>query len=58
MTTPEWPDPWIGKHVKIEFLNGHPPVEGRIQFLSDEFISVGEKRFKVSDIKSFHIGLR
>jgi len=48
-------DIFVGQKATLRFNNGHPEVTGIIEFISDEHISIGEKRFFLRDVSDFHV---
>lgn len=46
------PKPKVGDIVYIDFgdsIQSHPEITGKVVFVSDEHITVGEKRFRIDE---------
>jgi hypothetical protein len=44
-------DMFVGQMATVRFNNGHPEVTGIIEYISEEHISIGEKRFFTRDVQ-------
>lgn len=55
---PPFTDVMLGHKINLRFSNGHPPVTGIVEFVSDEFVSVGEKRFRWADVEHISLDLK
>ena len=51
-------DLMVGHKTTLYFSNGHPPYTGIVEFLSEEYIRLGDKRFRLEDVVRFSVDLR